>query len=120
MDLDLVQDPPTALRPDRRLSGKQPSDMAEPSRPSRSYALAWTQYVRGGIVTEHARCIIVQFMAANSGKSGSKDLEPDDDAAQRRMNDLPENSLPPAVRAWHLRPHVGTGSDAEAESAKRR
>ena len=91
VDLDLVQDQPTALQPARRLSGKQPSDLAEPSR---SYARAWTQYVRGGIVTAHARGIIVQFMAANCGKSGSKDLEPDDDAAQRRMKDLPENTLP--------------------------
>ena len=55
MDLDLVQDQPTALRPARRLSGNQLSYMAEPSRPRCSYALAWTQYVRGGIVTEHAR-----------------------------------------------------------------
>ena len=63
-------DPPDkaeAAFPRRRLRSKQKADVEETTS-KRSYATAWSWYVRGHIVTEHAAKIIKQFMAACCGK----------------------------------------------------
>ena len=48
-----------------RLRGKQSE---QGSAAERSYSQAWTTYVRGNVVSEHAARIIKQFMAACCGK----------------------------------------------------
>ena len=60
--------PDVSLQPVKRtrLVGKQPS---ADTTTARSYATAWTQYVRGRIVSKHAERIIKQFLAASCGKS---------------------------------------------------
>jgi hypothetical protein len=63
--------------------------------PRRSYSEAWRCYVRGHVVSEHAKRIIVQFMAACCGKSKSgrestEDLG--DDSA--KVHELPANEVP--------------------------
>ena len=58
----------------RRLRFKQAGPL------TRNYALAWRQYVRGHVVSKHQRKLIVQFMAANCGKSSTRDAEEVDDA----------------------------------------
>ena len=64
----------------RKLSTKTTADG------SRSYKRAWATYVRGRIVSMHARRLIVQFMAACCGKSSrhegnetQRGREPDDE-----------------------------------------
>ena len=60
----------------------------------RSYQAAWASYVRGRIVSMHARRIIVQFMAACCGKSSrhegndtQRGREPDEEE-RRNQNDM--------------------------------
>ncbi len=65
-ELDLV--PGSPLPAGRaRLRGKQPW---APDA-GRSYELSWRWYIRGHVVSQHAKRIIVQFMAACCGKSKS-------------------------------------------------
>ena len=40
----------------------------------RNFALAWRLYIRGSIVSRHAKKIITQFMAACCGKSKTEDV----------------------------------------------
>ena len=53
----------------RRITSKQGDDAMPPQ--VRSYAAAWSWYVRGNIVSEHAARLIKQFMAACCGKQAS-------------------------------------------------
>ena len=83
-DLNLVE---SAVKVQRRLSSKQCGDKQE----IRSYAQAWTRYLRGRVVSAHAVRVITQFMAACCGKSSK-----DDDATQpshEELHDLPDNSV---------------------------
>ena len=77
----------------KRLRGKQKPNESEPS--IRSFASAWSWYVRGHIVSEHAARIIKQFMAACCGKA-SKDADEfdGDDDGRQRCREMPDNTLP--------------------------
>jgi hypothetical protein len=58
-----------------------PSSESASAAASRSYTGAWRHYVRGRVVTHHAKRLVVQFMAACCGKSSAgRDLEPVDNA----------------------------------------
>ena len=58
----------------------------------RSYSRAWSAYVRGHVVSRHARRIIVQFMAACCGKSTQREsLEL---AIAREAMAVPDNAVP--------------------------
>ena len=84
-NLDLVQ---AAGKVHRRVSCKS----ASTSTPEiRSYAQAWSNYVRGNIVSKHAARLITQFMAACCGTSSRNDdmAEP----TQRGTEGLPDNSV---------------------------
>merc|ERR1712159_734282 len=75
-DLDVV--PVAQPKPiSRRLRCKQPRR----GIPVRNYAASWSWYVRGNVVTRHAKRLIVQFMAANCGKTkrGEDEYFADDD-----------------------------------------
>ena len=56
-DLNLVQ---CAVKVQRRVSCKRSADVQE----IRSYAQAWSRYVRGKVVSQHAARVITQFMGA--------------------------------------------------------
>ena len=58
----------------------------------RSYALAWSRYVRGHIVSHHARRHIIQFMAACCGKSTQR--EPVELDIARQLQEIPNNTVP--------------------------
>ena len=77
----------------KRLRGKQKPNESEPS--IRSFASAWSWYVRGHIVSEHAARIIKQFMAACCGKA-SKDADEfdGDDDGRQRCREMQDNTLP--------------------------
>ena len=46
-----------------------------------SFAAAWSQYVRGNVVSQHAARLITQFMAACCGRSSKRDNDDDDGEA---------------------------------------
>ena len=64
LDLDLLPSPPEP--PARRTFRVKTTD---PATRRRNMSEAWSSYVRGHIVSHHAKKIITQFMAANCGKS---------------------------------------------------
>ena len=74
----------------RRLRGKT----VDPSK-SCDYALAWSMYVRGNVVTEHAARLIKHILATCCGKSSTRDgdAELEDDVVQK-VRELPANVLP--------------------------
>ena len=79
------------------LNSRNPDPKCETVVRPRSYAAAWSRYVRGNIVTEHSAKIIKQFMAANCGKGGRRDdddkqVEGDADEDGRRI--FEENQIP--------------------------
>ena len=51
-------------------------------QPPRSFAAAWTFYIRGNVVSRHQRKIIVQFMSMNCSRSQTRD----DDASADQEN----------------------------------
>ena len=66
-----------------------------PDVPMRSYELSWRDYIRGHVVSRHAQRLIVQFMAANCGKSTSPDnAAADDDQDLSKMMLVPDNNVP--------------------------
>ena len=72
-----------------------PSSEPASASASRSYSGAWRHYVRGRVVTHHAKRLVVQMMAACCGKSAAgRDLDPADDAAGRQLKEMPANELP--------------------------
>ena len=109
-------DPPDkaeAVFPRRRLRSKQKGDVEETTS-KRSYATAWSWYVRGHIVTEHAAKIIKQFMAACCGKTAKNAECPDDDGdGMGRSREMPDNTLPLA------RVHAILDRMSSAEAAKK-
>ena len=79
-----------ALCVPRRLRSKTPADAA-----GRSYAASWRWYVRGHVVTQHARRIITQFLAACCGKSSKGDAHDDaDEEEETKERVVPPNALP--------------------------
>ena len=76
----------------RRIRGKQnPNNI----NARRSFAESWRHYIRGNVVSRHAQKFIVQFMAANCGKTTRReDLVEDADGERTKSASLPENSLP--------------------------
>ena len=87
-DLDVL--PQAATQPPRkRLRAK--AEVAAPLH--RSFYASWRWYIRGKVVSQHAQRIIVQFMAANGGRSQS-DSGPDDAACTSvDASALPSNDL---------------------------
>ena len=49
----------------------------------RSYEVAWRTYIRGHVVSRHAKQITVQFMAACCGKSKRADVDAEDITRQK-------------------------------------
>ena len=92
-DLDLVPSsvPAGFALTRRRLQSKT----SLPPAPRRSFQEAWRWYVRGHVVSHHAKRIIVQFMAACCGKTKG-DQQPDADLEEgpQRLKEMPPNSLP--------------------------
>ena len=89
MDLASVPKSPdaAALRSMRRLLGKT----APPDAAIRCYLQSWRWYVRGHVVSQHAKRIIIQFMAACCGKS-TRDIQADADLpeCQAQHKELPQ------------------------------
>ena len=83
----------------RRRLRKKTNDPSVPRPISKeescSYASAWSTYVRGNVVTEHAAKLIKQMMAACCGKSTTNDGNdvPDIDIADQ-IKEMPANVLP--------------------------
>ena len=69
---------------------------------ARQYALAWGPYVRGGIVSRHQQRIIVQLMAANCGRSTTRDAAPEEEAEDVKDGEL-EAASNQHVRRSHPR-----------------
>ena len=94
IDLDLV---PAVLTPSsssvrRRVRGKQARD----PQIMRSFSASWTWYIRGHVVSQEAKCYIIQFLAACCGKSKTRDDTPEDDnEAEAKINVIPPNSPTP-------------------------
>ena len=105
-DLDVIvpdEDAPPQAK--RRISVKR-------SEFPRSFAMAWSRYIRGRIVSHHAKRIITQFMAANCGKS--KSLETNDQMRAREPDEgekATENSFN-VSRIHSLLLDFGKASDA--------
>ena len=57
----------------------------EPKEDRRNFEAAWRTYVRGHVVSRHAKEMIVQFMAACCGKSKRTDDDAEDVARQTRI-----------------------------------
>jgi hypothetical protein len=62
--------------------------------PVRSFSQSWRWYVRGNVVSQHAKRLIAQFMAACCGKSSREhDGEDGDEGHDRKLKELPANDL---------------------------
>ena len=94
-DLDRRFATVAAVQPPRkRLRGKQ----LNPDDDERSHACAWSQYVRGHIVSRHAHRLIVQFMAACcKATRGREDIINDPEKEQKRR-EAPAAAKLPLVR----------------------
>ena len=68
-------EPPPKL-PRTRLRAKA----ADPNWCARSFAKAWSTYVRGNVVPRTAARLITQFMAANCGRTKRVEEEPPEEA----------------------------------------
>ena len=109
-DLDLIQQSGNGVKRRLRLTGKQ-------SRAGkRSYETAWSAYVRGGIVSHHAKRIIVQFLAACCGKSSrDHDMQQCDTDAQDKAKDLPDNAVS-LTRVHSILDEVGKSEQQEVRN----
>ena len=67
----------------QRIRGKK--IVADPL-PSRSYAMAWHQYIQGGVVSRHQVRIIREFMNANCGRSKRQDIVEEDGKFNQRAS----------------------------------
>ncbi len=65
----------------------------------RSFANSWKWYVRGHVVSHHAVRIIVQFMAANCGKSGRNHDEEND--VMDKLHGLKQESMEYSLAKIH-------------------
>ena len=90
LDLNVV---PSCLAPEvfqrNLLRRKQPPLSLQP----RSFKASWTWYIRGHVVSKHAARIIVQFMAANCGRSTSVDKQDDCKDEESKKEAWPSNAL---------------------------
>ena len=109
-DLDLL--PKRRLR----LRGKQSSQNV--NEPERSFSESWRHYIRGHVVSRHACKIIVQFMAANCGKtSRTENPEEEANAANTCPTNLPNNALPLA-RVHHILDHMAISTETASAKTK--
>ena len=106
-DLDLLPERHCPMQKKRyRLQGKQSPPIQ--TDPRRSFSESWTHYIRGNVVSRHACKIIVQFMAANCGKTSrveNHDLEVS--GANACPTDVPNNVLQLA-RVHHILDQMAT------------
>jgi len=92
-DLDVVptKDSDVVRTSRRRITGKR----AISPETRRSFAASWTWYVRGNVVSRHARKLIIQFMAACCGRSKGRDGdEASGDEQEKKSHVVPDNHLP--------------------------
>ena len=89
-DLDLH---PEATIPPPRRRLRQKTSASTPTAPQRSFYASWRWYIRGHVVSEHAQRIIVQFMAANCGRSQSDTGNDDLECQKAEIGALPSNDL---------------------------
>ena len=60
----------------------------------RSHEYSWRSYIRGHVVSRHAKQIIVQFMAACCGRSKATDNEDlEEDGKDQEAGKLPDNDI---------------------------
>ena len=85
INLDVIPKPDA---PRTRVRHKTP-----PGQGQRSYTASWRWYIRGNVVTQHAKRLIVQFMAACCGKSKTDQGLQAEEAVRERLRDLPPNSM---------------------------
>ena len=78
------------------------------STQKRSYAAAWSWYVRGNIVSRHALRIIVQFMAACCGKSKTGDKQDEVEAMEEHMQTPLEPNTVPLARVHAILDHMSS------------
>ena len=99
-----------------RLWGKQsPHKMIQPRR---SFSEAWRNYIRGNVVSRHAQRIIVQFMAANCGKtSRTEDPEEDVNGTNSCPTNVPSIVLPLA-RVHHILDHMPSPTETTPAQPK--
>ena len=94
-DLDRRCATVAAVQPPRkRLRGKQ----LNPDDDERSHACAWSQYVRGHIVSRHAHRLIVQFMAACCKATRGREDIIDDPEKEQKRREAPAAAKLPLVR----------------------
>ena len=87
--------PPTESR--LRLRGKSPApptmsvllDEPSPPSPSASWSASWNRYIRGNVVSEHARRLITNFLTATLARTAADDDSTDDEVEQEREDDVP-------------------------------
>jgi len=84
-ELDVVAPPKDMEQEPKRLRLQVKQARAAPPV-RKSYVEAWSQYVRGGIVSRHAQILIKQFLSTSCGRS-----EEQTDEALPRTRDLDEN-----------------------------
>ena len=70
------------------------SKTVDETQPQRSYAMAWSTYIRGNVVTRHAARLITQFMAACCGTTKNHDNEDEPDEGPGKHHNIPDNTLP--------------------------
>ena len=116
-DLDLLPERHCPLQKKRyRLQGKQSPPIQ--TGPRRSFSESWRHYLRGNVVSRHACKIIVQFMAANCGKtSRTEHPENEANAANTSPANLPENALPLA-RVHHILDQMAISTEKDSAKTK--
>ena len=67
-----------------------------------SYEASWSWYVRGNVVTQHAKKLIVQFMAASCGKLNRHDDNDSPDEERSKVPRLMPSSHIPSDRVHVL------------------
>ena len=85
INLDVI---PRRNAPRTRINHKSP-----PGQGQRSYTASWSWYIRGNVVTQHAKRLIVQFMAACCGKSKTDHCLQADESVRERLRDLPTSGV---------------------------
>ena len=89
----------------------------EPKEDRRKFEAAWRTYVRGHVVSRHAKEMIVQFMAACCGKSKRTDDDAEDVARQTRI--CPPNDVQ-LERLHRIMDEIGEKATGQQALPKRR
>ena len=115
-DLDLPSAflPAEPQRTKLRLTGKTPP----PELAARSFHVAWREYIRGHVVSEHARQVIVNFMGACTSTSrGDKDSDAEE-TTKLETPDVPEMQVS-LERVHALLHHRSETNDADRDDLTR-